>query len=436
MNNSKNSLKFLFVFSLPSILSSLLEPLSGLVDTALVGQLNTQWLAALAISVTIFNSFTWMFNFLVHASTQTISKSFAQKNYVDLASKIKISLLMALALGLLSSLFLYVFRTPLFLFTGADSELIPLIESYFFIRLIGHPFTMLYTTLISIIRGLQKIKFCFYVIFFTTLFNIFLSWFLLFKMNYGIEGAAIGTITANIIGVFASALYLISDNQIRGQLFIKSKVQLEHVFNFGRNSLNIFGRSFFLTTAFYISTKMSALLGIESLAAHQILLQIWLFSSFFLDGIAISGNILGARYVEEKKFTLLRETYNKLLQLGFLIGIIFSLIYFLFSKQIMGIFTEDVAVLNILLEIWPIVIITQIPNAFAFVYDGLLFGLEGFDYLRKHMIIGVLLVFLPFALSVYLVKYLLVLWLGLSILNIYRGISGMFGVRNILEKLS
>ena len=88
-------------------------------------------------------------------------------------------------------------------------------------------------------------------------------------MNYGIEGAAIGTITANIIGVFASALYLISDNQIRGQLFIKSKVQLEHVFNFGRNSLNIFGRSFFLTTAFYISTKMSALLGIESLAAHQ-----------------------------------------------------------------------------------------------------------------------------------------------------------------------
>jgi multidrug resistance protein, MATE family len=436
MDKSNNSLKFLLIFSLPSILSSLLEPLSGLVDTALVGHLNTQWLAALAISVTIFSSFTWMFNFLVHASTQTISKSFAQKNYVDLASKIKISLFVAFCLGLLSTLFLYLFRTPLFLFTGADQQLIPLIESYFMIRLIGHPFTMLYTTLISIIRGLQKIKFCFFVILFTTIFNIFLSWFLLFKMNTGIEGAAIGTIVANIIGVFASILYLISDKKIREKLFKKSYVQFEHVFNFGKNSANIFGRSLFLTISFYISTKMSALIGIQSLAAHQILLQVWLFSSFFIDGIAITGNILGAKYVEEKNINLLKETYKKLIQLGLLIGTVFSLSYFLFSKQIMGIFTEDAAVLSTLTEIWPLIVITQIPNAYAFVYDGLLFGLEGFDYLRKHMIIGVLILFMPIAFSIYFFKYLIVLWLGLSILNLYRGISGMLGVKSMLEKLS
>jgi multidrug resistance protein, MATE family len=430
-----STLKYLLLFSLPSILSSLLEPLSGLVDTALVGQLSTRWLGALAISVTIFNSFTWMFNFLVHASTQTISKSYANKNYTDLASKIKISLAVAFGLGLLSCGLLYLIRTPLFLFTGANEDLIPLVESYFFIRLIGHPFTLLYTTLVSILRGLQKIKFCFWIILFTTLVNIFISWFLLFKLHYGIEGAAIGTISSNIIGVFLSFIYLMLDEKIRAQYFNKTKIELEHLFNFGKNSANIFGRSFFLTCSFYLSTKMSALVGFNSLAAHQILLQIWLFSSFFLDGIAISGNILGAKYIEEKKYHLLEVIFKRLLQLGFLIGLLFTLIYFFFTNQIIHIFTEDINVITVLLSIWPLIVITQIPNAFSFVFDGLMFGLEAFDYLRKHMIIGVLLIFLPFALSIHFSKQLILLWLGLSLLNIYRGITGMMGVKKTLKPL-
>jgi multidrug resistance protein, MATE family len=430
-----SSLKYLLLFSLPSILSSLLEPLSGLVDTALVGQLSTRWLAALAISVTIFNSFTWMFNFLVHASTQTISKSYANKNYSELASKIKISLGIAFGLGLFSCGFLYLIRTPLFLFTGAEKELIPLIESYFFIRLIGHPFTLLYTTLVSILRGLQKITFCFWIILFTTFLNIIISWLLLFKLNYGIEGAAIGTVLSNLLGVIISFTYLLRDSSIREKYFNKTKVELEHLFNFGKNSANIFGRSFFLTGSFFLSTKMSAFVGINSLAAHQILLQVWLFSSFFLDGIAISGNILGAKYVEEKNYKLLDLTFRKLLQLGFLIGLIFTLIYLAFSHQIIHIFTVDQKVSAILLSIWPLIIITQIPNAYSFVYDGLMFGLEAFAFLRKHMIIGVLFIFLPFALSIHFSKQLILLWFGLSLLNIYRGITGMIGVKTALRPL-
>jgi multidrug resistance protein, MATE family len=431
--NILGSLKYLLIFSLPSILSSLLEPLSGLVDTALVGHLSTRWLGALAISVTILNSFTWIFNFLVHASTQTISKSYATNKYDDLASKIKISLTVAFTLGVLSCLALYYFRKSLFLFTGASEELIPLVESYFLIRLIGYPFTLLYTTLTSILRGLQKIKFCFYIILLTTLINIFVSWLLLFKLNYGLEGAAIGTILSNILGVIISFVYLILDSKLREKIFSRTKVQLEHLFNFGKNSANIFGRSFFLTTSFYLSTKMSSLCGLNSLAAHQILIQVWLFSSFFIDGIAITGNILGAKYVEEKNYVLLKLTFTKLLQLGFIIGLLFTLIYILFNQFIFGIFTEDEKVVSVLASIWPLIVITQIPNAFSFVYDGLLFGLEGFSYLRKHMIIGVFVIFLPFAYAVNFRQELILLWFGLSFLNIYRGVSGMLGVNKMLK---
>lgn len=423
------SLKYLFLFSLPSILSSLLEPLSGLVDTALVGRLDSTWLGALAIAVTLFNSFTWMFNFLVHASTQTISKSYAVSQSEDLCSKIKVALSLALLLGILSGLGLYLFRLPLFRFTGATEELIPLIESYFFIRLIGHPFTLLYTTMTSILRGMTKVKFCFYLILFTTLLNILVSWFLLFQLNWGLEGAAVGTVTANVVGFFLSFIYIFKEKEVREKFFMVTPINWDHVFHFGKNSLNVFGRSFFLTSAFYLSTKMSASIGVETVAAHQILVQVWLFSSFFLDGIAITGNILGAKYLEEKAYDILNLVYQRLLLLGLIIGAIFTLVFFLFQNPIMGIFTKDPVIIEILMGVWFLMAMTQVPNALAFVYDGLLFGLEAFDYLRKHMIIGVLVIFLPFALSVHWKKSLLLLWIGLSLLNIYRLISGHSGTK-------
>ncbi len=428
------TLKYLFIFSLPSILSSLLEPIAGVIDTAMVGQINTEWLAALAISVTIFNSFTWVFNFLVHASTQTISKSFVTKNYSDITSKIKISLFVALGLGLFSTTLLYFSREVLFLFTGAKKELIPLIESYFIIRLCGHPFTLLYTTLISILRGLSKVKFCFYIIFITSFLNILISWFLLFHLKYGLEGAAIGTVASNVFGALMAFLYLLKDKKVRDCFFIKSKIELDYLFNFGKNSINIFGRSLFLTISFYFSTKMSSQIGLESLAAHQVLLQIWLFASFLIDGLAISGNILGAKYLEEKKYTLLKLIFNKLLLLGAIIGLLFTLIYYFLGDNILSLFTHDPEVLFKISGVWFLIVITQIPNALAFVYDGILFGLEFFAYLRKHMIIGVLLIFLPFSVLVYYQKNLVFIWVGLSLLSLYRGVTGYFGVKRKLKE--
>ena len=177
--------KELLLFSLPSILSSLLEPIASVVDTAFVGRLDTTSLAALAICVTIFNSFTWMFNFLVHASTHAIA-SVVKKNPNGINARIKVSFITALSVTLVCSLILFLIQKPLLYFSGANDQTFSLAKDYFLIRLYFIPFTYLYTTNLSILRGLSKVKESFWIVAITTLSNVVLTWYFLYEMKLGI----------------------------------------------------------------------------------------------------------------------------------------------------------------------------------------------------------------------------------------------------------
>ena len=94
-----------------------------------------------------------------------------------------------------------------------------------------------------------------------------------------------------------------------------------------------------------------------------------------------------------------------------------------------GLFVEDQKVLEQLYVLkWPIVI-SQVFSAVAFVFDGLIFGLNGFGFLRKHMMIGAALTYVPLAAISIWYPDLLWIWAGLVVLNLYRGISGYYYIK-------
>ena len=436
MNNQRPinlGLKSLLIFSIPSIVSSMIEPLTATVDTALVGRLDTQWLAALAVATVIFSSFTWMFNFLIHASTQAVSEAFGSGDWAKVTSKIKVSLGFATVIGLVSTLVLFLVRHQLYSLAGASEEIVIYVEAYFLIRLIGHPFTLLYTTLVSVLRGLTKVNISLYLIALSTSVNVLLSWVFLYKLDMGLQGVAWGSVIANMIGVFAALFILILEKELRKNFF-KSKLDTSHILHFGKNSFDLFGRSFTLTLCFFLCTKIAAGLGTISLAAHQVMLQVWLFSSFFIDGVALTGNILGANFLAKGETQKLKLLSMRLLGLGSLMGLAFTIIYFCSQSQIIGLFTKDELVINAISPIWWVLAISQLLASIAYVYDGILFGLGEFSYLRKHMIIAFIVVFLPVSMITLVQNNLIYLWAALSLLAVYRLFMGHFGVKKVIGK--
>ena len=414
------SYKTLFYFSLPSILACLLEPLASVVDTAFVGHLKTDWLAALAVSTVILNSFAWIFNFLVHATTQGISAAHSPQTIPLLKERIRMSLYTAVVVGILASLVIWSIRFFLYEWAGAGPKIVDIADGYFKVRIFGYIFFVLYTTLISILRGLGRVHLCFILMTASTLLNILLNYFFLYIQKMDIVGAAYGTVAANILGCFLSVIFLFKMPQIQG-LFATFLVGKQTRLSFGKNSRDIFLRTGAISFVFFFSNRLAAQSGILTLAAHQILLQIYLLSSFFTDGVAVTATVLGTRFFTMKQKRRLRIVSYRILHLGACIGAIFSLIYFFGGLHILELFTKDLQVIKLCLSLWPLIYLPQTISSLSFSYDGIMFGLGEFAYLRTHMLVAAFLVFLPTAVLISFFIYpLWGIWWGFTGMNIYR----------------
>ena len=393
--------------------------MASLVDTALVGRIDTGWLGALAIGSIILGSFTWVFNFLIHATTHGIASSDTPNGGALLRERIRIALLMGLGLGLLSALLLWFLRFFLYSLAGATDSLVPLVDEYFSVRILGHPFILLQTTALSVLRGLGSVRTSLLLTVLTTATNIAASYFFLYITRIGIAGAAWGTVLAHVIGCLSSLAVIALIPRIRG-FWREFSFHKNNWFHFGKNSSDIFLRTACLSFIFFYANRLAAGQGVTALAAHQLILQVYLLSSYFTDGIAVSANIIGSHALANGDIPRLRTAYRRLLHLGLIIGIIFALIYGTGQGLITAIFSRDREVLTMALTLWPLLVFTQPISSLSFTYDGLMFGLGAFNALRTHLIIATTLLFLPLTL---LGPSLTHIWGAIISVNLYRTIA-------------
>lgn len=81
-----------------------------------------------------------------------------------------------------------------------------------------------------------------------------------------------------------------------------------------------------------------------------------------------------------------RAVTKRVLALGFALGFITMSILGIGSGRISRLFTSDPAVLGLIAAIWPWVVLSQPINALAFVWDGVLYGANGFRYAAAAMV--------------------------------------------------
>ncbi|KAK8983139.1 hypothetical protein V6N11_057893 [Hibiscus sabdariffa] len=104
-------------------------------------------------------------------------------------------------------------------------------------------------------------------------------------------------------------------------------------------------------------TSMAARLGATPMATFQICLQVWMTSSLLADGLAVAGQAILASAFAEKK-------YKKL-----------------------GIFSKDASVIHLIAIGVPFVAATQPINSIAFVFDGVNFGASDFAFTAYSMVL-------------------------------------------------
>lgn len=420
------------MLTLPAIFSVGLEPMAEMIDTAVLGHVNTTWVGSLAATNACLGSFAWLFNFLSYGVTAQIAQSLGTGKKETLCSHILTALLMALVIGFgVGTLLLLFGKQLLGTVMGASGELLVESQVYYSIRVIGYPLTILSICLIGVLRGLQKIPLTLGIVLLTTLVNALGTYLAVFYYGWGIEGAAWATVLSFLVGDCVALGWLWRHRRDWG-LSKGWKVDWNDVRNLGSDGLNLSARTGILTLSFFMITALATRLGTTVVAAYQVALQAWLLASYCMDGLAITATSLGGQLLGKGDRRAHRLLARRLVRLGVGFGCCFFLVYWLAETWVQGLFTNRPEIMALLGTIWFWLAASQPINALAYVYDGILFGAKDFVFLRKRMMEGFLFVFLPLVLWGFLkTESLLGLWLSLIGLNGYRMLSGWWGCKRI-----
>jgi len=229
------------------------------------------------------------------------------------------------------------------------------------------------------------------------LINIILTYLLVYGIEglfpgFHLKGAAIASLIAQMVMLLMALYFLFKKTPFHLKVSFHPNPLLKPLVLM---SLNLFLRTLSLNIAIYVANAYATGYGNSFIAAQSILMNIWLFFSFFIDGFANAGNAIGGRLFGEKNFKALWRLSIDISKYSMVIAFVLILICGLGYNIIGIIFNKDEAVLHLFYQVFWVVLLMQPVNALAFVFDGIFKGLGEAKFLRNVLLAATFLGFIP-----------------------------------------
>ena len=386
--------------AIPAIIAGVSEPILSLTDAAIVGHMPLNATVSLA-AVGIVSSFLSMLIWVLGQSRSAISSIISQYLGANKLKEVKSLPAQAIAIILILSVLICAATIPfseaIFKFYNASGVLLDYSVDYYKIRIIGFPFTLYTFAVFGVFRGLQNTYYPMVIAIIGTAINIALDLVLVYGITnviapMNLKGAALASVLSQaLMAVMATALVL-KNTPIT--LKIKGPVNKE-LPKFLMMIGNLILRTLALNLALYFATSFATGYGTNYIAAYTIVINLWFFAAFAVDGYASAGNILSGKLFGAKQFETLIELSQRLAKKAVLVGLIMAGLGGLFYKSVGVMFTSDPKVLADFYEVFWIVLAMQPLCAITFVYDGIFKGLGKMKALRNVLFAATFLVFIP-----------------------------------------
>ncbi|MEA1025338.1 MATE family efflux transporter [Corynebacterium pseudotuberculosis] len=373
--------------ALPALGVLAATPLYLLFDTAVVGTLGAASLAALGAGTTIYAQVTTQLTFLSYGTTARSARLFgAGKKKEAVAEGVQATWL-ALFVGTVLAVTIFLGAPQFTFWLSGSSEVSSAATSWLRVTAAGIPLVLIIMAGNGWLRGVQNTR----LPLLFTLSGIFPGMVLvpILVGRYGLVGSA----WANIVGITITSFLFIAC------LFRMHEGSVQPNWSIMRSQLTL-GRDLILRSlsfqiSFLSAAAVAGRFGPESLAAHQVLLQLWSFLTLVLDSLAIAGQMLTGAALGAKDVARARRVGQVSVLYSTMFGIALAVIFAAGFQVIPGIFTSDEGVLQ---EIsgprWQLVLMIVLGGV-VFAFDGVLLGAADAAYLRTVSLLSVLVGFLP-----------------------------------------
>ncbi len=394
------------------------EPVYLLFDLAVIGRLGALSLAGLAIGALVMGVLSSQLTFLSYGTTARAARFFGAGDRRAAVEEGVQATWLALGIGAAIVAAVQVAAVPLVSALAAGGDIADAALPWVRIASLAVPAILIAAAGNGWMRGVQDtVRPLRYVV-----VGFGLSALLCPALVFGWFGAPelglSGSAVANVVGQWLAAVLFCR------ALFVE-KVPLGLRPAVLRAQV-VMGRDLILRTmafqACFISAgAVAARFGAASVAAHQVVLQLWSFLALVLDSLAIAaqslvGAALGAGQLTHAKSVAWRVTIFSTVA-----GLVLAAVFALGSSVFPSVFTTDRSVLDAIgVPWWFLVGILPIAGI-VFAVDGVLLGAGDATFMRNATLASALLGFLPLIwLSLAYGWGLLGIWAGLATFMVLR----------------
>ena len=429
---SPGHLKEILRLAIPAMLASASDPLVSIADTAMIGRLGVEPLAARAIGAALIGGTYWVFTFLIFGTTTLIGHRHGAQDPQACGETYLHALLIAALGGVVVATLGILFAPNLYRVMGAGEEVLRNGVSYFRIRVAGAPFIFLFYASVGFFRGIQNTRVPMLAAFLMSGTNLVFDYALIYGNlglpQLGLRGAAIASWIAQIVGAsvgFGVFLFSRGTASYRPRQWRLQPTLLRPLFRIGGD---LAARTGGLRFSLVFATGSVARMGPNTLAAHEIAFQLFMLGSDVIDGLAVAGQALAAKYLGANQKDSAYRMGKTLIACGALAGCLFAAAFLSAQESIIRFFTNSLAVMAALGGgVFVVLALLQPMNGMVFVLDGLLIGAHDTRFLMKAMLIGTLGIFVPLSwLSLQLGWGLSGIWAGVSALMAWRFVTNYY----------
>jgi MATE family multidrug resistance protein len=347
----------------PMILSNISVPMLGMVDTGVVGHLESAvYLGAVAIGGVIFSFLYTGVNFLRMGTTGIAAQRYGADDFDGL----RISLGQALVVAQIIAVAVILLQWPVgqvaMKLLGAEGALREHALEYFSIRIWSAPGTLANFVMIGWFLGLQNARVPLIIFLTINLTNIALDLLFVLVLGMKVDGVALASVFAEYTGL-AVALYFAA-RELRkhsGHWPMDKFVNLRAYAAFFSVNANLFVRTMALMFTIAFVTAQGTRMGGLILAANAILMQLQNLTAFGLDGLAHAAEALVGKAVGQRRRVL----------------------------------TDLPAVRETTLRYLPWMIVSPLVSVWSFLYDGVYVGATRAREMRNIMVFSAFAVFIP-----------------------------------------
>jgi MATE family multidrug resistance protein len=378
--------------ALPMTLGQISVPLLGLADTAVIGRLGAaHLLGGVVVGATIFDVLFWAFGFLRIGTVALTAQALGARDPDEQRATLARALLLAAGLGVVVVLL----QRPIAAFAlaamGASDLVSGAARAYFDLRIWSAPFVFANYALFGAIVGRARTDVALALQVLINLTNIGLNVGFVYGLGLGVRGSALGTLIAEAVMTVAC---LATVRKLGGPIFrlprhhLLDRAALWRLVAINRD---IMIRTLGLLFCYSFFSAQGARGGDVMLAANAILLNLSLFTSFFLDGYGTAAEQMCGRAFGARDEAAFRKTVRLVLGWGCGTAALLAVVVLAVGDDFVAFVTTNEAVRATAHAMLLFAALSPLAGVLAFSFDGIFSGATWTRDMRNLMLVVVVL---------------------------------------------